>query len=161
MWVNSGIEALAVLRGGAEAGAVHGADHHRGHRLAAEHVLELGGLVEDLVEADPHEVDEHQLGDGAQPGGGGTHGGTDEAALGDRRIQHAIAAELGHQPLGDTERAAPGVVLAGGTQAAGDVLAHDDDAMIALHLLGEGLVDRLTVALLGHGPGLSRRRRRR
>ena len=161
MWVNSGIEALAVLRGGAEAGAVHGADHHRGHRLAAEHVLELGGLVEDLVEADPHEVDEHQLGDRAQPGGRGTDGGTDEAALGDRRVQHAVAAELGHQPLGDAERAAPGVVLAGRAQAAGDVLAHDDDAVVALHLLAERLVDRLTVALLGHGPGLSRRRRRR
>ena len=55
-----------MLRGGAEAGAVHGADDERRHRLAAEHVAELGGLVEDLVEADAHEVDEHQLGDRAQ-----------------------------------------------------------------------------------------------
>ena len=150
-----------MLRGGAEPGAVHGADHHRGHGLAAEHVLELGGLVEDLVEADPHEVDEHQFGHRPQPGRGGTHGGADEAALGDRRVQHAVAAEPGHQSLGDAQRAAPGIVLAGRTEPAGHVLAHDDDAVVALHLLAEGLVDRLTVALLGHGPGLSRRRRRR
>ena len=108
---------------------------HRRDRLAAEHVLELGRLVEDLVEADAHEVDEHQLGDRAQAGGGGADGGADEAALGDRRVQHAVAAELGHQPLGDAERAAPGVLLAGRAQAAGDVLAHDDDAVVALHLL--------------------------
>ena len=83
-----------MLRGGAEAGAVHGADDHGRDRLAAEHVLELGGLVEDLVEADAHEVDEHQLGHGPQAGGGGTGGGTDEGALGDRRVEDAVAAEL-------------------------------------------------------------------
>ena len=63
-------------------------------RLAAEHVAELGGLVEDLVEADAHEVDEHQLGDRAQAGRGGAGRRADEGALGDRRVEHALAAEL-------------------------------------------------------------------
>src|SRR2546425_3218878 len=40
-------------------------------RLAAEHVAELGRLVVDLVEADAHEVDEHQLRHRPEPAGGG------------------------------------------------------------------------------------------
>ena len=59
-----------MLAGRAEARAVHRADHHRGHGIAAEHVAKFGGLIEDLVQADAHEVDEHQLGDRTQPGGG-------------------------------------------------------------------------------------------
>jgi hypothetical protein len=88
---------------------------------------------------------------GAQARGGGPGGRPDERALGDRRVEHAVAAELGEQALGDAERAAPGVLLARGSQAARDVLAHEDDAVVALHLLAQGLVDRLPVALLGHG----------
>ena len=147
-----------MLRGGAEAGAVHGADHERGHRLAAEHVAELGRLVEDLVEADPHEVDEHQLGDGAKAGRGGTGGGADEGRFGDRRIENALAAEFAHQAFGDAERPAPGVVLAGRAEAAGDVLAHDDDARIAAHLVAQRLEDRLAVAFLAHVISLDLRR---
>jgi len=39
----------------------------------------------------------------------------------------------------------PGVVLARRAHASGDVLAHDDHGRVALHLLGERLVDRLLV----------------
>ena len=162
-----------MLGGGAEAGAVHRAHDQGRGRLAAEHVAELGGLVEDLVEADAEEVDEHQLGHRPQAGGGGARRGADEGALGDRRVEHPVAAELRHQALGDAERSAPGVVLAGCAHAAGDVLAHDDHPRVALHLLAQRLVDRLPVGLLGHRCprsvggvdvgqeiGLGRRRRR-
>ena len=118
-----------MLRGGAEAGAVHGADDQRRHRLAAEHVAELGRLVEDLVEADAHEVDEHQLDDRAQPGRRRARRRADEGDLGEMGVEHAVGPELRPQALGDAERAAPGVLVALGARAAGDVLAHDDDAL--------------------------------
>jgi hypothetical protein len=63
------VERLAVLAGRPRAGAEGGAQHHGGDRLAAEHVSEFGGLVEDLVEADAHEVDEHQSAIGRSPRG--------------------------------------------------------------------------------------------
>ena len=47
------------------------------------------------------------------------------------------------EALGDAEHAAPRVVLAGRAGAADDVLAEDDDGLVALHLLRERLVDRL------------------
>ena len=156
-----GIEALRVLRRRAETGAVHGADDHRGHRLAAEHVAELGGLIEDLVETDAHEIDEHQVGDRPQPGRGGADRSADEGQFGDWRVEHPLASELRHQALGDAERAAPRVLLAGRAGAAGDVLAHHDHARIALHFLTDRLVDGLTIALFRHLRPLSSGCRRR
>ena len=41
---------LRMLRGGAKAGAHHGANDDRRLGLAAEHVAELGRLIENLVE---------------------------------------------------------------------------------------------------------------
>ena len=118
-----------MLRGGAEARAEHGADHHRRHGLAAEHVPELGGLVEDLVEADAHEVDEHQFGDRPQPGGRGTDGRADERDLGDSGVSSTpVRPNCGIRPLvtpSAPPQASCSPVAAG---AAGDVLAHDDDA---------------------------------
>ena len=57
-----------MLCRGTAAGADHGADHQRRARLAAEHVAELSGLIEDLVEADAEEVGEYQLGHRTQTG---------------------------------------------------------------------------------------------
>ena len=73
---------LAVLGGGAKAGADHGADHNRRLGLAAKHVAELGRLVEDLVEANAHEVDEHQLGNRAHAAGRSADCGANVGALG-------------------------------------------------------------------------------
>ena len=53
--------------------------------------------------------------------------------------------------------------LAGRALAAGVVLAHDDDALVALHLLGQRLVDRLAIgdrACHDQSPFSTRRRRR-
>ena len=63
-----------MLGGGVQAGADHGTDHQRGDRLAAEHVAELGGLVEDLVQAATGEVDEHQFAHRAHAAGGADRG---------------------------------------------------------------------------------------
>ena len=144
------IEALRVLRGGAEAGAVHGADDERGHRLAAEHVAELCRLIEDLVEADAHEVDEHQLNDRAKAGRRRARSGADKRNFGKMRVEHALRPEFRAQALGDAERPAPGVLVAGRAGAAGNVLAHDDDAAVAPHFLADRLVDRLAIGFLRH-----------
>ena len=100
-----------VLTGGADAGADQGADRDWALRLAAEHVAELGALVEDLVHAAAEEVDEHQLGDRSQPGRGRADRRADETRLGDRGVEDPVAAELLDETLGDAHRPAPGVVV--------------------------------------------------
>ena len=55
-----------MLRCCTVAGTDLGANDNRCLSLAAEHVTELGGLIEDLVEADAHEIDEHELGNRPQ-----------------------------------------------------------------------------------------------
>ena len=61
--------------------------------------------------------------------------GADDRRLGDRRVDDPLLAELVVQPFGDLERAAVGA----------DVLADDEDALVALHLLGERLADRFEI----------------
>src|ERR1700756_333914 len=112
MWGEQGGRARGVRGRGPQPGAVHGADHDGRDRLAAEHVPELRGLVVDLVEADAHEVDEHQLGHRAHPGGGGADRGADERRFRDGGVEDP-AGELVVEALGHAEHAAPGVVLAG------------------------------------------------
>ena len=74
----------------AKARAVHGADHQRGLGLAAEHIAKFRRLIEDLIEAHAHEVDEHQLADRAQPRSRRADCGTDEARFADRGVHDAI-----------------------------------------------------------------------
>ena len=116
-----------MLRGGAAPGADHRADHQRRLRLAAEHVAELGRLIEDLVEANAEEVAEHQFGDGAQTGDRSAGGGAHERAFGDRRVDDPRLAELPDEALGDAEHAAIRIALAVAAGAAGDILADHDE----------------------------------
>ena len=105
------VEALAVLARCPKSGTVHGPDDERGDGLAAEHVAKLGGLIEDLVEAHAHEVDEHQLGNGPQASNRRARRGANEGAFANRGIEDALAPELRHQALCHTQRAAPRVLL--------------------------------------------------
>src|SRR4029077_18844847 len=57
----------------------------------------------------------------------------DDHRLRERRVDHPVVAELRPQPIGRQEYAA---LLA-------DVLAEHDDALVASHLLGERVADRL------------------
>ena len=72
-------------------------------------------------------------------------------ALAERRVEHALAAELADQALGHAEHAAPGIVFAGRAGAAGDVLAHQDHARVAPHFLAQRLIDGLPEAFFAHG----------
>ena len=79
------------------------------------------------------EVRELDLGDRAQAVDGRTDRGADDHRLGERGVDHAIVAELAPQAVRGEEHAA---LLA-------DVLAQDDDGLVAPHLLGHAVADRL------------------
>ena len=78
-------------------------------------------------------------------------GGADDRGLGDRRVDEPvfavarmelrIRAENAVLVVADTGRAAG---------AAGDVLAHDDDPLVAVHLDHQGFGERLTIGLDSH-----------
>ena len=136
-----GVEALAVLGGAAAGGAEGGAEHHRHLELAAGHVVRLGGLVDELVHHQRQEVAEHEVDHRTHAGHGGADRHAGEAGFADGRVAHPFGAELLDQA---------GEHLEGGA-GLGDVLAQDEHARVAAHLLGERLVDGL-----GEGDGAGR-----
>ena len=84
-------------------------DHRERHlRAAAGHVVRERGLVHQRIQAHADKVDEHQLGDRPEARHRGADRGAQVAHLRDRRIQHAVRAELGVQSLVLGEGAAPG-----------------------------------------------------
>ncbi len=115
--------------------------HHQRHAgLPAEHVVDVGGVVDDLVEREQREVDRHQLDHRAQPDHRGADAHADDRVLGDRGVAHAPLAELLQQAGGDLEGAAEHA----------DVLAHQHHALVARELLAQRGVERLAVAHGGH-----------
>ena len=74
----------------------------------------------DLVERARDEVGELELDDRPLAHPGGPDRGADEALLGDRRVDHALVAELLQEALRDAERAAE----------VADVLAEQEDALV-------------------------------
>src|SRR5258706_15308444 len=74
--------------------------------------------------------------------------GAHERRFGDGCIKYPPR-ELVVEPFRHAEHTAPGVLLAWRSCAARVVLAHDDDALVAFHFLGQRLVERLAV---GDGP---------
>ena len=134
-----------MLGRGPEAASDHGANGDRDRGLAAEHVAQLGALVEQGIEATPQEPAEHQFGDGTQPGSRGPHRGSDEGSLGNGGVQNPLPAELVHQSLGYPHDAPPGLVIFQVLHlgSSGDVFAHDDDLGIGAHLQPNGLVEGL------------------
>ncbi len=137
-----GVEALRVLGRELRAAAARRADDQRAARLAAEHVADLGRVVDDLVEGVEREVHGHDLHDRPRAGHRRADRGADEALLGDRRVAHAVGAELLHQAGGD----------AVGAVEEPDLLAHHEHALVALELLPQRLVERLADGLHDTGP---------
>ena len=97
-----------MLGGAAKSGADAGQHGERDLDLAAEHVPHFGGVVQQLVHADAHEVHEHQLGHGPHAGGGSADGRAHKGRLGKGSVQHPLVAEL-LEAHGGAEGAAPGV----------------------------------------------------
>ena len=87
------------------------------------------------------------------PRSGVTDGAAHDVGLGQRRVEDALRAELGLQPGGELEDAALALDLGQRLFAAGvgHVLAEDDDARVAAHLVVQAGVDQV-----GHGAVISR-----
>ena len=113
---------VRVRRAELMAGALRHAHDERHLDLAAEHVADRCGVVDDLVHRQQREVDRHELHDRAQAGHRRADAHADDRVLGDRRVAHALLAELLEQAGGDLERAVEDA----------DVLAHEHDVRVAL-----------------------------
>ena len=141
------LQAVRVLRRELPAGAGGHPDHQRHVQLAAGHVREGRGVVEDLVEREQAEVHGHDLDDRPQPGERGADARADEAGLRERGVADPLGTELLEQPEADGEAAA----------VHPDVLAHQEDPVVLAQRLPERLAQRLPVRRLD-GPGGSRHR---
>ncbi len=122
------------------AAATGGADHQRYPGLPAEHAVDLRGVVDDLVERQQREVDRHDFDDRTQAQHRGTDRGAREALLGDGGVAHAALAELGEHPGGD---------LVGALEDA-DLLADEQDVLVAQHLGAQGVMEGLPVGHEAH-----------
>src|SRR5438552_12192710 len=150
---------LRVLRGELVRGAARPADHDRHVVLAARHVVQLRGRVDDLVQGEQREVEGHHLDHGTQPHHGRADADAGEARLRDRRVDDPLGPELLEQTLGDLV----------GALVEADLLADDEDVGIALELLPQREVQGLAIRHHRHsgalledvGEELGRRRLRR
>ena len=135
-----GLHRLAVVQRAVDAGAVRRPDRDRAAVGAVAAVADPGRLLDDLVHGREDEVGELDLGDRQQAVGGRADGDAGDHRFGERRVDHAVVAELGPQAVGGEEDAA----------LAADVLAQDDDPAVAAHLVAEALADRLDEGPDGH-----------
>ena len=109
----------------------------RDRRARAEALLRGDG--DEVVPGAGDEVRELHLGDRAHAHQRGAGRAADDRRLRERRVDHAPGAEL----LLEAERDLEGAAVDA------DVLAEDEDALVAPHLLPEAVADRLQVGLLG------------
>ena len=149
-----------MLRRDPRGDAVGPAKDDRAGHLPARHVARLGRRIDDLVDRLHREVEGHELDDRPQPGKAGADPDPGEALLGDRRVDDPPGAEFLQQALADLV----------GALIFGDLLAHQEHGVVAPHLFGDGVAQRLAhgdrrrgalVLRLGPGCGRGRRRRRR
>ena len=139
---------LAVLGGDAGGSAVGAAENDRGTHLAAGHVEGLCRRVDDLVDRLHGKIPGHELDDRAQSGKRRADAKAGKAVLGDRRVDDAFRAELLEEALGHLV----------GALIFRDLLAHDEDVLVAAHLLGHGVAQRFADGDV-HGLGAGRQDR--
>jgi hypothetical protein len=96
--------------------------------------------IDNLIERTGDEIGELELDDRAQALDGGRRCGADESTFADRRIDHAVGAELLDEPACDLECAAEG----------GNVFAEQDHVAIPPHLITEAIRDGLEVCPNAH-----------
>src|SRR5437016_5741314 len=98
-------------------------------------IAALGGEVDDLVVAAGDEVGELHFGDGPEPHEARAYRSPHNGRFGNRGIDHALLAESLEKSGRDLECAAVDA----------DVLADQEHARVALHLLPDPFADRLQV----------------
>ncbi len=135
------VQRLRVLRRRPARGAHRRANDERHLPRAARHVMDLCGLVDDLIHDERQEIAEHDVDDRTQTGHRRADAEAREARLGDRGVDDALRSELLDQPLHDLERGA----------RFGDIFAKQDDPRVAAHFLRKRLADRVAEADLPNG----------
>ena len=133
------LRVLRVERPAREAAARRQPDDDRNRRPRAEELLR--GDRHEVIPRARDEVRELHLGHRAQPHQRCAGRAADDRRLGERRVDHAPRPELLLEAERDLERAA----------VHADVLAEDEDALVAPHLETQCVRDRLDVGHLGHG----------
>ena len=133
--------ALAVGLAAEDAAAGRHADHDRAGELAVGAVAQPRGLRDDLVVGRIDVVGELDLDAGLQAVGRHADGGADDAELVDRRVEAAARAVFLLQALRAAEHAAE----------IADILAEDDDVLVAAHAHVHGVADRLDHGHARHG----------
>src|SRR5687768_17321088 len=137
---------LRMLRGKLHARALRSAHDHRNVHLTAGEVPHLRSMIDDLVGGDDREVDGHHLDDRPQPQHGHSDRSPDHPRLGDRRVDDPLRTVLLQHAGSDAERAFVDP----------DVLAHDEDIRVAIHLFHHRFAYRVAVTFLTHSVSLSR-----
>ena len=127
-------QVVVVLRADAPAAAGHAQGDQRELELPAGQVAQLAGAVDQRVHRIGEKGREQQIDHRPQAAGGRAHRGAGDDSLGQRGVAHARRAKSLH------EVAALG----------GHAFAHQEHAFVALHFLGERLVDRLFDRHAGH-----------
>ena len=157
---------LAVVRrAAAQVAADRDADHHRAREGVVRPVAHHRHFVAELHHRRPDVVEELDLDDRLDAARRHADGAADDVGLGERRVEHAVAAERPLQAVRDLEDAALALhsLERLGAAAVGDVLAEDDDARVARHLVFQRAVDgrdhrvRLAFGLRGRVEGGRRR----
>jgi len=139
------LEAVRMLRGKLPPGTGCHADHERDAELAARHMADGGGVIDDLVEREQAEVDGHHFDDRQHAVQCRADSRADERRLGQRRVAYALLAEFRQQSL------AHGVAAA----VAPDVLAHEEHARVAGERLPQCLAQRFPVGRADPGGRLA------
>src|SRR5215213_5106459 len=135
------LETMRVLGGELDAAAVGTADDHRHPHLSAREVAHLGGALADLVRSDEREVPSHHLDDGPHALHRHPDGRPGEPEFRDGGVYDPPRPVLVDEAVSDEVGAAVDA----------DVLAHQDDVLVAVHLHDHSLAQGLAVSLgLGH-----------
>src|SRR5262249_22651942 len=144
------MEGHGVLSGEAAERSLSHADNEWDADLAAAHVPELRGVVDQLIEAQQEEAREVDLHYRTQSGDGSAHAATHRRGFGDGGISNPLVAVTPDQVARDAER-----------EADGDVLSKQDDSLVDSHRVVERLLNRLCERDFGrwghraHGPHTS------
>ncbi|MNF73453.1 hypothetical protein D3C84_554540 [compost metagenome] len=127
------LDALAVGLAAVDAAAAGHAQGHRRGELAGRAITQARGFGNDLVVGRVDVVGELDLHHRAQAVGAHAHGGADDTAFRDRRVEHSRGAVLGLQAFGAAEHAAE----------VAHVLAEDHDVVVTfkhhIHGRAQGL----------------------
>src|SRR5438067_2720761 len=125
---------------GTDPSAVRDPDHDRERQLPHRARSVLGEVRCDLLERRIRETVELHLADRLEPVDRQADPRSDDARLRERCVDDALLAKLLLELVGDTEHAA----------GLADVLTQDDDAIVALHAIAQGLVQTLRERDRGH-----------